>query len=145
MNIKEKVRFGILGLAIFAVFAASDGVVAAHVSIIDMYLDGLEPRYCNVDWQNNGTEITTGIVTIELDGIAIYEKNVTAKIYNVASFKIARKYGHSITLNETAGTHIIKATIVSDGVTETQTIKYKGIEEEVENEDEVEEDWLQCP
>jgi len=131
---------------VIVLLALSVCSVSAHIGIEGMYLDGLSPRYCNIDWRNVGDANATGNVTITVDNVTVYEKAISEHIRIFHGFVIKPRHGYSFELNETEGTHIITGTIVSEGVTETRTLEYEGYGIPIVEEEEViVEDWLQCP
>ena len=147
MNIKEKVRFGILALAIFAVFAASIGVAGAYISLEDVYLDGLEPRYCNVDWRNVGDENSVADLVIEIDNITIYACCIHEEVREIRGFIVNPRGGVDFEINETEGTHTITVIIAAMEIVEARTLTYEGYGAKPEEvvEEEAVEDWLLCP
>ena len=154
MKMKETIRLGILVFAVFASFATGAGVVGAHINITGIGIKDDIPRVGFLEYQNTGLENQNGVLLITVDGVDVWEGKVRTYTYHVGDeiFSPVR-YKH-FSLIETNGTHQIEVVLETDERSTKGICYYIGLgaeesiedtEEELVEEEEIWEDWLECP
>ena len=154
MEMKEMIRLGILVFAVFVVFVTGTGVVGAHINITDIGIKDDIPRVGFLEYQNTGLENQNGVLLITVDGVDVWEGEVRTYTYHVGDEIFSPVRYKYFSLMETNGTHQIEAVLKTDERSTNGIYYYIGLgveesiedtEEEPVEEEEICEDWLECP
>jgi hypothetical protein len=150
MGKANKMLVGMAVLFIAVLFLVSMTQAAPRIFIwdIDIY-EGDNELYGEVGLKSHAGENTTAHLNVEVDDISVYNGSVQMDVEIFKGFLVSRVVYTEFAVNNEVGDHIIVVTVYIEEDILNEEFDYticdpEDIEESDEEED-IEEDWLECP